>query len=161
MRALPIFFFLLILHFGIEAQVYWRGGSPGMETAWNEPSNWSTGKVPGAKDRVAIPHRHHRFYPEIRSVVPLIAALTLEEQASLTIAPEGVLTIDAAEIKQAGLVLEGYVFNFGALILTEMLKDQVEQQLGHLDNQGVCRLVTDMGHIGLATQTGEMAHRNP
>ncbi|MCB9267373.1 MAG: hypothetical protein H6558_20310 [Lewinellaceae bacterium] len=149
MRTLPVLSIVLLACFTAKAQVYWQGGFPGRETEWTEPRNWSTGQVPGWKDFAVIPYQDHGFYPEVSSVVPLIQALAVRKEATLTIAPEGVLTIDGEGKEDEAIRLQGFLFNFGALILTEMELGPVESQLAHLDNQGVCSLVTDMGHIPL------------
>ncbi|MCB0546675.1 MAG: hypothetical protein KDD19_03755 [Phaeodactylibacter sp.] len=149
---------LIILHLFFAAfaqEVYWQGGTPGRETDWMEPQNWVGGQVPAWKDIVIVPYQEHRFYPEVGCVAPLIQSLKVNKGASLTIAPGGVLSVDAAESEEDGILLEGFIFNFGALILTEMELESVENQLAHLDNQGVCSLVTDMGHIPLTTHDNQ------
>ena len=155
MKNLPIASFLLLICLTANAQAYWLGGAAGRETDWMEPRNWSTGQVPGWQDDVIIPYQDQSLYPEVRCVAPLIQSLQISKEASLAIGPEGVLTIDAYEKEETGMVLEGFIFNYGALILTEMELEPVESQLSHLDNQGICSLVTDAGHITLLAQENQ------
>ncbi len=149
MKNLLIFSFLLLACTALESQVTWKGGVPGRETEWTEPLNWSTGKVPGWQDDVAIPYVGHGFFPEVGSVAPLIRSLEVRERAMLIIKEEGVLSIDAAGKDGEGLFLEGLIFNYGALIFTEMELSPIEEQLENLNNYGTCSLVADMGHIPL------------
>ena len=155
MKNIPIASFLLLICLTANAQAYWVGGADGRENDWMEPRNWSTGQVPGWQDVVIIPYQEYSIYPEVRCVVPLIQSLQVSKEASVTISPEGVLTIDAFENEGEGILLEGFVFNYGALILTEMELEPVESQLSHLDNQGICSLVTDAGHIPLLAQENQ------
>ncbi|MCO6476687.1 MAG: hypothetical protein J5I94_08695 [Phaeodactylibacter sp.] len=149
MKNVLILSFSLLACTALESQITWRGGVPGRETEWTEPLNWSAGQVPGWKDDVAIPDVDHGFFPEVGSVAPLIRSLTVHEGAVLVIQTEGVLSIDAAGKEDKGLFLEGLIFNYGALIFTEMELSPIEEQLENLNNYGTCSLVADMGHIPL------------
>lgn len=155
MKTLPITSFFLLIALAANTQVYWEGNTPGSETDWMEPQNWSAGQVPGWKDDVVIPWQSHGLYPEVSCVAPLIQSLQVQKGAALTIQPEGVLTVDAAEKEEGGILLNGYLFNFGVLTLTEMELAPVESQLSHLDNHGVCSLVTDDGHIPLLARENQ------
>ena len=101
----------------LNAQVYWVGGTPGTETKWEEPKNWSNHKVPTAFDEVVIPDCSSKggFYPEIKTEVEAIAHLTIQDNASVNLHPEGTLTIDGSSTFNTGITLVGRLNNEGQI----------------------------------------------
>lgn len=89
--------FVLLFLGNIQGQkpIEWKGGTPGQETNWNCPRNWSTGKVPDSFSDVIIPDRNANggFYPtltkeaEVNSiyVTPTALEYTKLDYALLTV----------------------------------------------------------------------------
>ena len=89
MKTLLIAIFTLTATF-ISAQntVEWIGGTPGKQSDWNEPKNWSNHKVPDVFSNVIIPN---------------VSSTTL----SSPIIPEGIVEINSLTINAMGeLVVE-------------------------------------------------------
>ena len=88
MKTLLITVFTLTV-FSVTAQttIEWVGGTPGKETNWDEPKNWSSHRVPDEFSNVVIPDvaATTQSYPVIRSGVVELNSLMLESQAKLTI----------------------------------------------------------------------------
>lgn len=93
------FFFILANSVSVHAQrvVFWKGGTPGMETAWSCPKNWSNHAVPDEFSNVIIPDVSTRSdkYPVISEKDVVINFLTLESGSSLTISKNGALNIQS------------------------------------------------------------------
>jgi hypothetical protein len=89
--------FILIHSFSAQAQriVFWKGGTPGLESAWNCPKNWSNHAVPDEFSNVIIPDVSTRSgkYPVISKKDAVVNFLTLQAGASLTISKNGALNI--------------------------------------------------------------------
>lgn len=93
----------------------WKGGTPGQETNWNEPRNWSTYQVPDEFSHVVIKRLHtgHYAQPVIEQEVE-VASIQVHTGASLTIKTGGQLLIDGEYAKQEELTLFG-----GTLLMNE------------------------------------------
>lgn len=84
-----LFSFLFVYSPSLRAQkiVYWEGGTPGMESNWNCPDNWSTNAVPNAFSDVIIPDvsTRSRVYPILSHKDAEVNKLTLESGAALLV----------------------------------------------------------------------------
>ena len=60
-----------LMDFISPASVLWQGGTPGRETDWNCPKNWSTGCVPDQNSEVLIPTYsiHDTYFPIVKERV--------------------------------------------------------------------------------------------
>jgi len=93
-----LFFSFLFVHsLSLKAQkiVYWEGGTPGRESNWNCPDNWSSNAVPDAFCKVVIPDvsTRSRVYPVLSHKGAEVNSLTMESGTSLTIQKEGCLVV--------------------------------------------------------------------
>ena len=113
-------FSILVLN-AINCQVIWQGGTPGSETKWEEPRNWSNHKVPGSFDSVIIPDQASKgdFYPTINSEVAPVAHITIEAGAHLNLNSKGRLTIDGRNTYNNGITLVGHLYNKGQIDIIE------------------------------------------
>lgn len=75
--------------------VFWKGGTPGLESNWNIPGNWSTNAVPDAFCNVIIPDVSTRSgaSPVLAQKNAEVNSLLLESGASLVIRQGGVLAV--------------------------------------------------------------------
>lgn len=90
-----------------QKTVVWKGGTPGQETNWHCPKNWSTHTVPDAFSDVVIPDvsTTTRALPEIRTGEVEINRLTIAPHASLSLGESARLAIlDDVE----GLEINGF-----------------------------------------------------
>lgn len=73
----------------------WKGGTPGQETNWHCPKNWSTGTVPDVFSDVVIPDvsTTTRALPEIRSGEVEVNRLTIAHNAGLSLAEAAQLVV--------------------------------------------------------------------
>ena len=78
-----------------QRTVYWKGGTPGSESNWNVPGNWSHGAVPDAFCDVVIPDVSTRtgVYPVLSQKV-VVNNLTLESGAALVVQTGGRLEVE-------------------------------------------------------------------
>ncbi|MCB0548506.1 MAG: hypothetical protein KDD19_13070 [Phaeodactylibacter sp.] len=111
---------LLATCHSVEAQNVWRGGKPGQEKNWNTPGNWSKNRVPDIDDIVLIPNTESRggFYPVITEEVGPIYYLEVQGGATLSIAPQGSLTIDGIGKYEDAILLVGTIENRGEIRLS-------------------------------------------
>lgn len=106
----------------INAQnsVNWVGGTPGKETAWNEPKNWSNQRVPDEFSNVYINNVSSTTlaYPTIENGKVELNALFVAPNAELTINKDVQLVIyDYAE----GIFSDNLKMN-GSLFLADELE---------------------------------------
>ncbi|MBK9337471.1 MAG: hypothetical protein IPM98_13240 [Lewinellaceae bacterium] len=75
--------------------VHWKGGTPGLESNWNTPGNWSTNAVPNAFCDVIIPDVSTRSGagPVLAQKNAEVNTLILESGASLVIQQCGALAV--------------------------------------------------------------------
>lgn len=93
----------------------WKGGTPGNESSWNEPKNWSNQLVPSEDSYVVIKalNTGHNAQPVIEGKV-VIACLELQSKALLSIKKSGNLIIDGTYTYSEGVLLYGgLLFNEG------------------------------------------------
>lgn len=108
----------LSLSFSTTGQNYWKGGTPGAETEWNNARNWSENHVPDwSDDVVIIPNvaTSSGYFPIIKNEVPEIAHLNIIGGANLTITSSGSLTINGENTYNYGIINTGQVHNLGKL----------------------------------------------
>lgn len=84
-----LFSFLFAFSPSLRAQrtFYWEGGTPGRESNWNCPDNWSSNAVPDAFSNVIIPDvsTRSRVYPVLSHKNAEVNSLVLESGSSLAI----------------------------------------------------------------------------
>lgn len=76
--------------------VKWIGGTPGRETAWEEPRNWNTYRVPDHFSNVIIPDvsSSTRVYPRIKGgIIVELNSLLIYTNAQLCLEQEAQLLI--------------------------------------------------------------------
>lgn len=115
--ALFSFFFFTL---SLSAQNIWKGGTPGAETDWMQPRNWSQGQVPDWTDAsVIIPDvsSRTRAFPVIKSTVPDISYLSIEGGAQVKIETTGSITIDGINTYNHGISNIGNLYNSGKLTI--------------------------------------------
>ena len=120
MRALFLFCLALFTGFALSAQNRWVGGTPGTETDWLQPRNWSKNRVPDWTDSVVlIPDvsTQSGFFPVVSTIVPAIPHLFVASGAKLVLKPSGDLTIDGATTYNHGILLYGEIINSGHLTI--------------------------------------------
>lgn len=78
-----------------QKRVTWKGGSPGRETDWNYPGNWSDGAVPNCFSDVVIPDvsTGSGRYPVIGSGAFEVNTLVMYSGAALSIRPTARLQV--------------------------------------------------------------------
>ena len=101
----------------MEAQNIWKGGTSGQETDWNVAKNWSQNNVPDWTEDVIIPNvsTSSGFFPVIDSETEPIAHLEIQSNASLTVLPNGKLTVDGISTFNTGITLIGALYLEGDL----------------------------------------------
>ncbi|MFK7776307.1 MAG: hypothetical protein AB8F94_29565 [Saprospiraceae bacterium] len=67
--------------------VIWIGGTPGSETSWDQPKNWSNHNVPNEFSNVLIPDVSNSTFsnPVIQNGIIELKSLQIESSAKLTI----------------------------------------------------------------------------
>ena len=91
-----------------QTSISWKGGTPGRETAWNEPRNWDAHRVPNEWDKVIVKMEYngHFSQPVIDAAVQ-VAWLEIHPGAELTITSSGQLTIDGTFTYSEGISIYG------------------------------------------------------
>ncbi len=100
----------------------WKGGTPGNETSWDEPKNWSNQEVPSEDSYVIIKLENtgHSSQPVISGKV-VITALELQSNAQLKIDSTGELIIDGTHTYTEGISMYGgKLDNLGTLELNNI-----------------------------------------
>ena len=124
----------------IFTQNVWKGGTPGAETNWNHPRNWSENRLPDWSDEmVVIPDVSSQtgYFPVVKNQVPEIACLSVESGAKVTIAHTGHLTINGETTYNYGIINTGEVFNTGHLTILATALPPLVSQAANIYNQGV------------------------
>ena len=104
-----------------QKSVTWVGGTPGNETSWDEPKNWSDYHIPNEFSNIYIPDVSTSTFPN-----PTIHSGIIELN-SLQVEPSAKLTIE----KKAKLIVYGntdgfYANNFdikGSFIVLDEIRD--------------------------------------
>jgi hypothetical protein len=113
MKNLMIILFVLISggFTSMKAQNFWKGGTPGQETAWNVAKNWSENRIPDwtADVIIADVSTSSGYFPVIDNEVEPIAHLEIHSGAILTVLPTGKLTIDGGSTFNSGITLIGNI----------------------------------------------------
>ena len=115
-----IFFFAMTtITASAQIKTEWIGGTPGKETSWNEPRNWSTNHVPDEFSCVVIKSKNngHNAQPVLKEEVQVIS-IEVQTGAQLTITETGHLAIDVTETFSKGMmVFGGRIENSGEISL--------------------------------------------
>jgi hypothetical protein len=93
----------------------WTGD---IDTAWENPGNWSSGNIPVPNDNVRIPNQTNQ--PVISSTVA-ISSMTIQPNSEVTIASDGALTVTGSINNMAGpsgLIINSDENGTGSLIHT-------------------------------------------
>ncbi len=146
MKAIPQFLTSLLtltclfLASSVMAQNTWKGGIPGAETDWNNPRNWSEGRLPDwSDDLVIIPNVRSQsgYFPIVKTPVPDIACLSIEGGAKITILSSGHLTINGESTFNYGILNTGEVFNSGYLTILETALSPLANHAENIYNNGI------------------------
>lgn len=91
-----------------QNRVEWVGGTPGHETSWDTPRNWSTNHVPDEFSLVVIPNKNdgRQSHPIIDHDVKVVS-LEIQSGAELIVTESGHLIIDGKDTYSEGLVVFG------------------------------------------------------
>ena len=130
---------LLNVTFSSQAQNIWQGGTPGAETNWNNPKNWSKNRVPDWSDTyVIIPDVSSQSgqFPEVKNQVPTIASLSVEGGAKLMIRKKGNLTIDGGSTYNFGILNTGKLLNEGKITVHNTALEPLENPNNPILNKG-------------------------
>ena len=125
------------------AQNAWVGGTPGAETAWNNPRNWSQNHVPNWSDEtVVVPNvdASTGYYPVVDNEVPGIPFLKIDGGAKVTIKRNGVLMVNGESTYNHGIQAIGSVYNYGHLIIEETALDPITGSMHNIHNKGAIAL---------------------
>jgi hypothetical protein len=130
MKSIMMFFFMLTLTSGFaQNTVSWKGGTPGRETSWKEPRNWSNYQVPDEYTHVIIAKLHtgHYAQPVIHDLVE-VASIRVLAGASLKITDQGEIVIDGSLTYTEGIVTQGgSIINEGRIQMVEVEAAQPDQ----------------------------------
>lgn len=107
-----------------QRTIMWKGGTPGKETQWQCPKNWTCNHVPDEFSNVTIPDvsSSSMAYPVLMGVAE-VNSLRLEGNAALTIAPEGQLTVftDVVVLHKENLQIKGTLIVLNELETSEKI----------------------------------------
>lgn len=147
-KTIYSFCFILLGLAGMQAQnssamigegntVIWKGGTPGRETSWNEPRNWSTYQVPDESSQVIIKalHTGHHAQPVINDEIE-VASIEVQTGGSLTITKTGKIVIDGVYQYTQGIINRGgSIVNEGQISLIHVDGFQLQNcQITHSGN---------------------------
>jgi hypothetical protein len=134
MKTLIIF--LLTLSSSIlvaQKSVTWVGGTPGSETSWDEPRNWSDHHVPNEFSNVFIPDVSTSSFsnPTIKDGVIELNSLQIESTAKLTIQKMAKLIVygDAA-----GFYANNFEINGSFIVLDDINEMETDIKMALLKN---------------------------
>ena len=138
---LRCFLFISVFSFsiGMTAQNIWKGGTPGAETEWMNPRNWSENEIPDWTDEVVIipdVSAQTGFFPIIRNTVPEINYLAIEAGAQITIDVKGALTIDGKHTYNYGILNIGNLYNKGHLVVQNTALSPLGTKKNTIHNTG-------------------------
>jgi hypothetical protein len=97
-----------------QQKVTWEGGTPGKETSWNEPRNWSNNNIPDEFSDVIIPNVSTTTFsnPVIKEGQFELNSIVIESNGHLTVDASAKLIIYTHQVDLANqnLTLEGKLF---------------------------------------------------
>lgn len=132
--------FILCLATNItKAQNSWIGGTPGAETEWSTPKNWSENRVPDWRDESVIisdVSTQSGFFPIISKEVAEIPHLRLEGNSTLTISKNGILIINGSDTYNFGILNIGRVINYGYISIQDTGLSPLENTEKNIENRG-------------------------
>ncbi|MEM6965966.1 MAG: hypothetical protein AAF573_14460 [Bacteroidota bacterium] len=136
-------FWLLVANTTV-AQNSWLGGTPGAETEWNNPKNWSENRVPDWRDDVVIignVSSQSGHFPKVTEKTPEISHLRLDGGATLTIEKEGSLIVNGANTHNYGIVNVGTLVNYGFVSIENTALPALENLENRIINRGAIALI--------------------
>lgn len=144
--------------------VTWIGGTPGNETSWDEPRNWSDNKIPNENSIVIIKYANsgHNAQPVITEKVE-VASIEVQANAQLTIKKDAELIIDGSFTYSEGIsVYGGEVINKGTVHLYSLSVDVTEDYLNQIQNTGYVFMEDQLkvGDEEILSSNGQLANRN-
>ncbi len=134
----------------IIAQNSWIGGTPGAESEWSNPKNWSENKVPDWSDESVIisdVSTQSGFFPIISNEVAEIPHLRLEGNSTLTIAKNGKLIINGSDTYNFGILNVGSVINYGYVSIQNTGLSPLENNAKNIENRGAFAFLDDSNNI--------------
>ena len=121
----------------------WQGGTPGKESVWAEPKNWTGHQVPDEFSYVIIRQLNsgHDAQPVIDGEAE-VASVEIHPGASLTVTPNGKLIIDNTYTPKPALLLFG-----GTLINKGLIVPAIDDGIAAGDTEPIIPFVTQTdGH---------------
>ena len=119
--------------------VTWIGGTPGQETNWDEPRNWSTNHVPNEDSNVviALSNSSHNAQPIIKNDVEVVSIQILSG-GNLTVSEYVKLTVSGAYNYSEGISLHGgNLTNNGTINLVELDVEVTAEYFNKNENTGI------------------------
>ena len=126
---LIVLFALTTMTASAQIKTEWVGGTPGKETNWSEPRNWSTNDVPDNLSCVVIKLKNsgHNAQPVLEEEVRIVS-LEVQSGAQLIITKKGHLVIDGTNTFSQGLqVFGGRIENKGKISLKNIDKKYLKR----------------------------------
>jgi hypothetical protein len=122
----------------------WLGGTPGQETNWDNPRNWSENRVPDEDSWVIVQNLNtgHHAFPIINSEV-IISGIEVHAGASLKVAAAGELIIDGEYANNYGILNYGDVINEGRISIFNTALCPVLDERNKIQNLGAVALLDD------------------
>lgn len=126
------------------AQNSWIGGTPGAETEWNNPKNWSENRVPDWRDDIVIIQNvssQSGHFPKVTKIAPEINHLKLEGGATLTVEKKGKLVVNGANTYNYGILNVGTLINYGFVSIENTALPPLENLENNIINRGAIALI--------------------
>jgi hypothetical protein len=121
------------------AQNTWVGGTPGAETDWEQPSNWSDQRVPDWTDQLVIianVSTASGHFPIVDTAVPEVPCLQINAGAQLTVTENGHLVINGETTHNYGLLNIGRLYNAGQLTIEATALAPLADRSNLIENYG-------------------------
>ena len=105
-----------------QQEIYWKGGTPGNENAWDVPKNWDRNRVPTETDKVIIRHLNngHDSQPIIQTDV-VVSWIEIHSGSRLTVQKGRSLTIGQSELYSEGIsIYGGEIVSEGDIVVNDI-----------------------------------------
>ena len=133
---LPFILCIVCLSFtsDVLSQNYWKGGTPGNETNWNTPRNWSQNQVPDWSESVIIPDvsTQSGYFPVISETIEPIPHIEIQGNALLTVLAKGRLVIDGETTINCGILLNGKIISNGDIDIVNVAYQEIDKRGGEI-----------------------------
>lgn len=135
---LMISFFLACTPLFSQSTAEWIGGTPGAESEWYVPANWSNQRVPDEDTRVIIrgSHSGHEAMPVVWQEVEVLQ-IDIYNDASLTVMESGSIIINGESFYSEGIaVYGGELENFGTIKMINIDSERANEFSQYCHNNG-------------------------